>query len=213
MSPRVLEGPRTMTTMIPQYDNAYGVTGWPANLGWQPYGLNTLYAETYLDLSPYDLDDLTFAPRTAFVQDPGMYLQSNANNPFVIVDIISQERLDINAVAFDLSLQTVPGMLDTKTEPIQIMFGNLRVMVQNTTMPGAGANLLYLTSRASQFGSGEPTAVSKLWVYRILHWLNPPTVADTLKVPASRFVLSGTVAKESDLAYLMRLKRSYELAQ
>jgi len=207
-----LTGPRTITKMTGMYDNIY-TAEWPGASGWKPQGTRTIFSEFYIDLSSNTLDDLTLVPRGGFLQDPGMYQCSNPS-PFVIVDIISQEKLDLNSVAFDLDFQAVPGMPETDTEPTQIIFGNLRVMNSNTAIPGAGTNLLFLTSRASQFGSGEPTAVDKLWCYRIIHWLAGAALApgQTLSIPASRFVLPCTIIHEKDLSYIMRLKRSYELA-
>ncbi len=210
MSKGALTGRRTLTTMTAKYANTY-TTKWDAASGWFGQGAKTLVSETYIDLSANTLDDLTLVPRGPFLQDPGMYLH-NKPGPFVVVDIISQERLDLNAVVAVLDVQSVPGMPESNIEPIQILFGNLRVMNSNTTVPGPAANLLFLTSRSSQFGSGEPTAVEKLWCYRILHWVVSPVAGDTLEVPAGRFVIPSEIIAEKELSYLMRMKRSYELA-
>ena len=61
------------------------------------------------------------------------------------------------------------------------------------------------------FGSAEPTAVQKLWVYRVV-LCRGASDASTLLLPATRFVLASDIVKEEDLPYIMRLKRSYELS-
>lgn len=67
----------------------------------------------------------------------------------------------------------------------------------------------------SQLGSLQPTAADKLFIYRIVIPLS--TVVDNtalteLFVSAQRVGFRGMMAEESQLQYMMRLKRSYELA-
>jgi hypothetical protein len=71
---------------------------------------------------------------------------------------------------------------------------------------------LLVPSTAGTFGSASPTAVQKLWIYRVIvpgAGSGDPII---IQVPASRFVLAADIVKEDDLPYMMRLKRSYELA-
>jgi hypothetical protein len=86
---------------------------------------------------------------------------------------------------------------------------NFRLLTPQTDF--SITNLL-LPATGGSLGSAEPTAVQKLWVYRVLI----PTATDlstsTWVVPATRFVLGAEIVKEDDLPYMMRLKRSYELA-
>jgi hypothetical protein len=92
----------------------------------------------------------------------------------------------------------------------QIVFGLSRVFARNTTV--TGLQTLMLNTRTVRFGSGNPTAVQKLWAYRIVVFLQTPADADKLLIPASTFVLIAQVVQEDDLPYMMRLKRSYELS-
>jgi hypothetical protein len=61
------------------------------------------------------------------------------------------------------------------------------------------------------FGSKEPTAAENLYFYRLVKCVG--TTADTLTLPACRIGLFGAFYQEEDKAYMMRLKRSYELQQ
>ena len=102
------------------------------------------------------------------------------------------------------------GMLGDDNDATTIIMGSYRFKAGNS-------NLTYpqmmRTEQASIFSSGEPTAASKLYCYRIIVPLTDGAGATTLQVPAARFYLTGVKDNEPDLEYMMRLKRSYELDQ
>jgi len=212
-----LTGPRTLTVDIPEYINTY-TTNFPMYKGWYNGTTNNCIGyETYLDLSGYELDDLTLVPTGGALQDPGRYSYtlsapgSPVENDFEILDIISQERLNLPDIDADLTLLNVPGMMTSINNFSQITIGQYRALVVPTTQ----ATVLDLMQvvNAGTFGSSDPVVVQKLWVYRIVRVNGTKTAGDTLAIPASRFILRGTVIKEKDLVYMQRLKRSYELAQ
>lgn len=68
------------------------------------------------------------------------------------------------------------------------------------------------------FSSLEPTAADCLYCYRLFMFPNAQdgsganTGFDTLTFPANRVLMSITTEEEPELSYMMRLKRSYELA-
>ena len=84
------------------------------------------------------------------------------------------------------------------------------------TPPADGGEGYWLPVDISDFSSLEPTAADTLYVYRIL--LMPrPSIQDSTGlnnafIPARRIILDTVVDEESELSYMMRLKRSYELA-
>jgi hypothetical protein len=101
-------------------------------------------------------------------------------------------------------------MLGTTEDFTQIIMGQYRCMVvPNTT--GAGVSLLQAVT-GSSFGSGEATAASRLWVYRVIRINGTKPATSILKIPSSRFILVGSVVDEEELPYMMRLKRSFELS-
>lgn len=79
-------------------------------------------------------------------------------------------------------------------------------------------NGIYLVADDQYFSSLEPTAADRLYCYRVIGLPVPaydPSVETGLtsvSVPPKRILLTCTSAKEEDLDYMMRLKRSYELA-
>lgn len=208
-----MEGERTMSKDIPEYGGAYiTATGWTGYKGWttgtSANGKRALMHETYFDLSGYELDDLTFIPTAALLQDPGAYVSNDTNTPIMeVLDIVSQERLVLENVIDDLIAQNMPGFPLSTNDWNQITFGQYRLMMNTADFNETGTKT-WLTAKRNDFGSGSPVVVQKLWVYRIIRFLVNTT--KVLQVPASRFVLSGLVTKEKELVYIQRLRRNYE---
>ena len=184
---------------------------------WQTVtGKAMTYNEQYLDLSGYELDDLTLGVLTNQIQDPGAYMYSGNADVMAVYDILSQERLtedDMRSIKSNntATTQSAPGMPLGPLDRSQIVTGTYRLFAKNASI--ASLPSLMLNTRTVTFGSGNPTTVQKLWCYRIVVFLVGPLLGDALTIPASTFVVVGDVFKEDDLEYMMRLKRSYELAE
>jgi hypothetical protein len=207
-STRAMTGKRILNLPVGNYNQLSTADGFPGANGWTALNSGTLlYAENYFDLSGYELDDLTLVPEFLQLQD-GLPYFGNGPLSLEVYDVVSQERLDpIDFVTYALS-GDYPGSPGSTEDWTQILMCNTRFMTPQTDFTFAD---LYLPATSGSFGSLEPTAVQKLWVYRIV---NVRGVADaqTLQIPASRFVLGAEIIKEDDLEYMMRLKRSYELS-
>ena len=212
MADRALLGPRRLTQDIPEYQGIYDGAIFPNDKGWSAEGLpNAIMYETYFDMGGLTLDDLTFVPQGIELQDPGRYIMQNFPTGDVeVLDIVSQERLTLADIDANLTLGNVPGMMESTEDFLQILFGQYRVLLLTNT----SANIELLTPiTGGSFGSGEATAASKLWCYRVVRVNGTGKVAGIdLKIPAARFVMIGTTIEESELPYMMRLKRSFELA-
>lgn len=225
MSSRALTGRRVLTKQFENADMFYkqdGVQFYWENAPqdeseWKSVvGKAITYNEQYLDLSGYELDDLTLATLSCRIQDPGIYMYSGDADVFGVYDIVSQERLsneDMRTIKsnFTATTQAAPGMNNGPLDRAQIVSGTFRLFTKNANITGLPT--LMLNARTVKFGSGQPTAVQKLWCYRIVVFVTGPLVGDTLTIPASTLILLADVFKEDDLVYMQRLKRSYELAQ
>lgn len=217
MTERALTGGRQWTKDIPSTVATFdAVAGrFDATKGW--VGRNRIISyETYWDMSAYTLDDLTFFPISAVLQDGmpyGMAFTDPTENAISVIDIISQERIDVNEVLanFDGSELNLPGQPLSKENFEQIIMEHYRFMTPQVDFTSAN---LILPATSGSYGSLQPTACEKLWIYRII-LVNASvySAGDRVIIPATRFVMSGTVAKEPELDYMMRLKRSYELSQ
>jgi hypothetical protein len=153
---------------------------------------------------------------SSLLQDPGRYISSNNAVPLQVLDIISQVRLSMTDVYSwvypDPTVQgsnAMPGMLGTDVDWTQIIWGQYRTFLPQNSFTGFGTEML--VASGGMFGSGSPSTAQKLYCYRFV-LLPGSQNADTLQLPASRFVLNAVIAPEDDKAFLMRQKRSYELA-
>jgi hypothetical protein len=190
--------------------------GWGVNSDWQEIVDGTatgVYHEGYFDLSGYELDDLTLVPSMVTLQDGLPYYSSNLADPLLAIavfDIVSQERLTPSDVsAYYLASLDFPGSPGSTEDWSQVMMCNYRLFVPQADFVSA---TLLLPATAGSFGSNEPSAVQKLWTYRIVITGGLDWSAQTISIPATRFVLGAEIIEEKDLPYLMRLKRSYELS-
>jgi hypothetical protein len=186
-------------------------TAAPGILGPIMWTMNTI------DLAGLELAKETFFPVGTSVQDPMFYYNtSNLTAAIHVIDLITDKLIDpLLAVQM-----TVPGGLNPLSgsnygmqgdgnDATTIIMGNYRFKTGNTnfTYPQ-----VMRTEQASTFSSGEPTAASKLYCYRIIIPLVDGDTT-TIGIPAARFYLTGVRDEEPQLEYMMRLKRSYELDQ
>tara|TARA_S200002703_G_scaffold5987_1_gene6711 strand:+ start:979 stop:1680 length:702 start_codon:yes stop_codon:yes gene_type:complete len=189
--------------------------------GWKELGLPVLsvYWEDSIDLSGYANLDLTYFPQLGFIQESLRRGIVGANG-YGILDttIVSSIPLDVEYVAFQLFLGSAPAL------PSYPVAGLDATPQDWSTVPYCRSRLDILDSSLaqqtrpvdqSQLGSLQPTAADKLFIYRIVIPLS--TVVDNtalteLFVPAQRVGFRGMMAQEPQLEYMMRLKRSYELA-
>ena len=208
-----LTGSRLLHATVPGTLATFtGGNVWAATNGWQTLTNDVVYHESYFDLSAYELDDLTLVPTAISLQD-GMPYTTTSVDPtrqLPIFDIVSQERLNIQEV-YDNYIASVsfPGSPESKEDWSQLLMCNFRLMLPQVDFTNVA---LLLPSTGGAFGSSEPTAVQKLWHYRIAIPTATDLSASTWLIPPTRFVLGAEIIKEAELPYMMRLKRSYELA-
>lgn len=208
---------RTLSAMHPaltgQYDDGLGT--WTNLNGWQEASPTVLFHETQIDLSGYARESLTYFPEAVGIQDPGIYVFAGGPgatySAVEVLDIITSVPMNILEISeAQTTFFTGPGMLGSSREAETILMGQYRFFTPNTflTYP----NYIQL-ERLQSFGSGDPTAADKLYCYRIVTMIvDDLGVGSLIGVPASRQILNGYMDEETELIYMQRLKRSYELA-
>ena len=157
------------------------------------------------------MHDFTFGTVQERYQDPGVYSTTAASAKAEVVEMISDvpiSNADLQIIAGNLGTN-VPGMIGSKQDFTTILYGNYRLYVPNASLTAFPGFLQLISTGA--FGSKEPTASDRLYCYRIIKCFGAP--GETLAAPACRVGLFGAMYIEGDIEYLMRLKRSYELAQ
>lgn len=210
---RALTGSRLMNIPVPSTLATFtGGNIWAATNGWKTLTNQVVYYENYFDLSAYELDDLTVVPTAISLQD-GLPYTTTSQDPTTqlpVFDIVSQERLSMAEIyTIYTAGYDYPSSPGSTQDWSQLLMCNFRLLTPQTDF--SITNLL-LPATGGSLGSAEPTAVQKLWVYRVLIPTATDLSASTWAVPATRFVLGAEIVKEDDLPYMMRLKRSYEIA-
>jgi len=215
MARGALEGERTLSMMVPAMQATRGPSGWSSSGDWGGTGTSDIMAfHAYIDVAGYTADDLTLFPMGVTLQDPGSYKVERAgavppNVPLQVLDIITTEVLSMDEVLAWVTANTMPGMLGTTHDWTQIIWGQYRTFMGQVTFATNATE--FLAASGSLFGSGSPSTADKLHCYRFI--LLPGSQAlDVVDIPASRFILSAVIAPEDEKAFLMRQKRSYELA-
>jgi len=206
-SARAVTGNRIFDMPISNYIGNRLTGTWTGDKMWQPVNTNGVYAETYFDLSAYELDDLTLIPKLISLQDGMPYFATQVEG-LDVFDVVSQERLNVTDFINYSIGGDYPSSPGSTEDWSQILFCNTRFLAVDSSITFAD---LMLPVTQGSFGSAEPTAVQKLWVYRVVLCRSAQD-ASTLILPATRFVLAADIVKEEDLPYIMRLKRSYELS-
>jgi hypothetical protein len=169
----------------------------------------TVYVQrSYYDMSGYNKDFLT-----AFIQ--GVEVQEESGTfgatQGYLVEILSTERLDdtsITGAAIEdpAALLDLPGFNLSTFDQSQIIYARNRKYVTSTTWGGIG---LFSTS---MWGTCNAATSDKIHITRIWY-SNPPLVQDQIvNLPPVNIVMAIIVGKEAELPFLMRQKRSYELA-
>jgi len=205
----------TLVVMTPNVDAVYnaGIAGWLDPNGNETFLTDSLLYTSVLDLSGWAKLKMTFGTVQSQFQDPGVYTTTSTAGKLEVVDIISSIPLARSSPQLANIVNNMgskaPGMLGTGQDFSTIIYGNYRLYVPNTSL-GAFPGFMQLLSSGT-FGSKEPTAAENLYFYRLVKCVG--AAGDTLTIPASRIGLFGAFYQEGDKAYMMRLKRSYELQQ
>jgi len=193
-------------------------------------GTNAYVQEMKLDLSGYVQSDLTVGFRRSFeqvgAQDAIFWLSFNVNTdsivettlvssvPFTDSQLIAATASNPGFTPFSSALLDFGNFNRT-----HIIHGHHEVKYPNTTI-GAGAfgssgNAVLMNVTDNYFSSLEPTAADCLYCYRVFLVPAPANNRDGVKIlslPPKRVILDAFTVEEPDLEYMMRLKRSYELA-
>ena len=187
--------------------------------------------EMKLDLSGYVQDSLTVGFRRSFEQEGAtdrIFWKKafDPNNDGVQTQTIVSS-VPFNDEQLTASILTSPGFIPYPVSGIDygnfnrthIIHGRYQEMFPNTIIGSGGfgsTGNAALTSIADHYYSSlEPTAADCLYCYRVFLVPAPSiqgTGISTVSLPPKRVILDAFTVEEPDLEYMMRLKRSYELA-
>jgi len=159
---------------------------------------------TYFDLAGWSKEDLTTFVQGVDIQKSHLPLQLVPSTLTLVqeIDILSTRRLtDAEITAW----REYPGFLPSTVDIMQVTYGQTVEYAENNTIPGT-----FIRVSTGTFGTGDPTAMDKLHWTRIYPCVNQ--AEDTgLVIYPTNCVVQAVTAKEKDLVWMERLRRSYVL--
>jgi len=202
------------------------------------YGNKYWVTEHKLDLSGYTMEDLTVYFRNSFEQTSSVTSVSwqvdDSTNPLQALDALFLEATILTTVPMTddnlaQAILTAPGFTPSSFQigktgnfnRTQVIHGtNIWWGIDSTfgsdVFTQAGTAYCRMV-QTQDFSSLEPTASENIYCYRVIYLSRSYTRTnerglDSVGIPAKRVILNCMIDKEADLEYMMRLKRSYELA-
>ena len=195
-------------------------------------------SEQKLDLSGYTMDDLTVYFRNSFEQRSSVTSVSwqvdDSTNPLTMLDSTFLEATILTTVPMTddnlaQAVLTAPGFIPSSYQIGQTGNFNRSQVIHGTNIwwgidTTFGADVVTSNGTAynriiqsQDFSSLEPTASENIYCYRVLYFSASYTRTNEkglteIGIPAKRVILNCIIDEEPELEYMMRLKRSYELA-
>ena len=203
-----LEGPRVLAQVLTGTDVTTGPEG-AIITAIGPWGVvdgtaNAAVQRDYFDLSGYNRDFLTTFVSGVEMQEPGPLAGSDENNQ--LIEIVSTEFIDDTNITNFLGGNGFngPGFTRSTDSMDQVVYGRRRLY----TFEVAIAPVIPKLWHTSTWGTCSALTSDKLHITRII----VTSTAGITFVSDLNVVLAVIVAKEDELPFLMRQKRSYELA-
>lgn len=185
--------------------------GWEIVWNGFPYMIN----KQYIDLSGWSREQLTtFTQGVDFQHSRRPRSQSTGILEVTVVDILSTRELtddeitNWGMVGVPSATSDLPGFMDSTVDLMQVIYGERTTYVANDTMAVGLAGSVYVTIGSESFGSGNPTAMNRLHWTRVI-WANGEGVSENLALGGTNLIVQAVTAKEKDLVWIERLRRSY----
>ena len=209
-----LEGARLLDKTLSFADIQLGsVEPFPATVtgdGWnilENVATPTYALRSYYDLSGYNMNELTSFFQAVDVQEVFTPFGSAACR---VIDLVTTEYVTDTEIVAAYQYTTgdgdLPGFPKSSYDMQQVVYGRTRTYTSNSSFGD-------ITLQGStMWGTCAAATSDKLHITRIVMVLNTAAIDQVVHVPACNYVTAIIVAKEADLPFLMRQKRSYELA-
>jgi len=181
--------------------------------------------EQDIDLSGYALQRKTFYPYTSFEQRGGIvnagFIPILTDQPYLIeITVVSSVPLTDNDLGtMSVLMPGFTGVSSTSAFPFNgfdrstIIHGEFKWYTVDNTMSVPGQNNILKLLSKGLCSSLEPTAADRLYGYRLLAFSAAEGEFNIGVFPPVRILMPGNISSEPKLEYMMRLKRSYELAE
>ena len=164
---------------------------------------------TYIDLAGYAVDDLTMFTKGVDIQKQAhpFTLGINAAQNWNEYDILSTRALTDDECKIFVTENEAPGFSTSTVDLQQVIYGEVDQLAINQQIPRS-----FVRINRDTFGSGVPTAMDKLHWTRICFG-HDSGEGDTWQCYPTNLVIDAVTAKEEDLVWIERVRRSYQLQE
>lgn len=213
-----LEGPRVLDKLFHRAVITNGPEDPPSTSAtieggnWEQANNNCFISRSYYDLSGYNRKELT-----SFFAGVDIQEQFGTHGTIAchVVDLITTEKVFTVHITnahpdFATSTADLPGFLRSIYDMNQVIYGRSRTY--NTTMSGATPPGAISQFSTAMWGTCSAATADKVHLTRIIYTAEVLVPDATVTVPPSDYVTSIVVGEEDYKAFIMRQKRSYELA-
>ena len=180
--------------------------------------LGVFYNEQVIDLTGMSVEQKTFFPTSFSVQSgPMRYAAPGTQGAGTMLEVtfITTSPFDIKEnyrqgiVDFE-QFVLFPGSIGSLQSFDTVVCGEWATFTSSTS--NAPAIELYPSS-SGRFGSMEPVSSDRLYCYRLIFAQTIEAGSSVYGAPSTKLLLDGQIGEDSDLAYVMRLRRDYILQQ
>jgi len=191
------------------WDITYGTLGFDGP-GWVKVSSGSALWRGTIDLQGVTAGERTLFFASNLLQRPLPYATSL--DPQLSGGLEIRDQIVVSDVPLERATSTtVPwsqtaGFNDTEDDFSQVKLGQGFIVASNANVP---QSLPIIDSYS--FGSGDPTATSKLYLYR---WVEVTVglagPGEIVGIPALRYVATGLSTEEPDMIWMNRLRKSFE---
>lgn len=174
---------------------------------WEALDTKKVVQRTFFDLAGYNRPALTTFFQGIDFQYGGPPKTDDVS--IQIYDMVTTEYLSDAELIQSIggNIRSGPGFSDSTLNMEQVIYARAR---QYTSVLNAPDPLAIPLTHVDTWGTCSASNADRLHVTRVFVFGSYPTLA---QIPNCNVVITAIIGKEKELPYMMRLKRSYELAQ
>jgi hypothetical protein len=180
------------------------------SIGWRALSPRIFVSDTFFDLAGMSQREKTMFFEAAAVQEMinPAHTGGVPGDDIVVYDVMTSEPMtDAQLLGF-----VGAGNFATSSAGLgyqETIYGRIRHYIIDLDTAAWGS---FMLASDNQIGSLEATASDRIYSYRIFH-ITAGTSATQVDVYYARHIIRAEAKEEAEFRYLMRLRRSYELAQ
>lgn len=208
-----VKGTRDLRTLIPRSSVSWNAdeSATTATNGWHIIGTGAFQFavyRTFLDIVGWTKDDVTaFTQGAAFQEGGPLYFTAGGTLPMKCWDIVSTNYITDNQFTDNLDPTGFnwcpPGLSNSNYNLEEVLAGRWREYSADSTL-----NTTRLIG-SGMWGAGDATAGDRIYITKAYYLGASLPTAGTMIIPDGAVVLPTLLAKEADLVYMERLRRSY----